>query len=71
MTLDGDKLVFNLKEPFNALLNSKKNSTWYPLPALLRQKYYRYVLELAKEVEVAKSFLNAPLGLFNATASSL
>jgi len=28
MTLDGDKLVFNLKEPFKALLNSNTDNSW-------------------------------------------
>ncbi len=27
-TFDGEKLIFNLKEPFNALLNSNKQSNW-------------------------------------------
>ena len=27
-TFDGEKLIFNLKEPFNALLNSNKQNSW-------------------------------------------
>jgi hypothetical protein len=34
---------------------------------MLRTKYYRYVVELSREVEVARSFLN-PLGLINGIA---
>ena len=56
-------------EAFKQLNEMPENSVpevkWYPLPALLRQKYYRYVVELSKEIEVAKGFLT-PNGLFNA-----
>jgi hypothetical protein len=69
-TFDGEKLIFNLKEPFNALLNSNKQSNWLPLPALLRQKYYRYVVEFSREIEIAKSYLQNPLGQVNGEALS-
>jgi len=67
MTLDGDKLVFNLKEPFKALLNSNTDNSWLPIVDVWRTRYYRYIVELSREVEVARSFLN-PAGLFSGLA---
>ena len=34
---------------------------WLPLPAILRQKYYRYVVELSREIEIARGFLTSGL----------
>ncbi len=39
-TFDGEKLVFNLKEPFKALLNSKNKNTWLTVVNALRTPNY-------------------------------
>jgi hypothetical protein len=38
---------------------------------MLRAKYYRYVVELSREIEIAKSYLNAPLGAFNGMSDAV
>lgn len=41
---------------------------WLEVPAMLRTKYYRYVVELSREIEIAKGYLQSPLGLVNGIA---
>ena len=36
---------------------------WYPVPDMLRKKYYEVIVSIAKEVELAKQYLGGAYSL--------
>jgi hypothetical protein len=38
-----------------------KRVVWYPLPYILREKYYRVITSIAKEIELAQQYLGSGL----------
>ncbi len=38
-------------------LNRKRNSAWYTLPDMFRNKYYQVIIGFTKEILVSKQYL--------------
>jgi hypothetical protein len=56
-TLDGKKLQFTLKEPFEAVIALSKTGKWYHLPDVLRTECYQAIIRISKELRIAKEYL--------------
>ncbi len=58
MTLDGQTLRFTLREPFDCIQNMLLNNTWLHLVQMFRQNYYLPIINISREISIAKGYLD-------------
>lgn len=55
--LDGNQVQITLYKPFSDIASCLDGSVWLPIPEVLLSKYYGVIKEIAREVELASSYL--------------